>query len=117
MMGVQEQVRRISDKDVLVAVLEKGSVSTRLPTHSSLLIRGVKGQSGVGSPSTKLVVMWLASVLFLPMVAKRLRLPYIRMVLEVALSSDRSHGFLASGGPTHDVPIAIAKLVSIACCG
>lgn len=83
-MGVQEQVRRISDKDALVAVLEKGSVCT--PTNSSLLIWAVRGQSGVGSPSTRLVLMWLASVLLLPIVAKRPRLPYIWMVCGVALS-------------------------------
>lgn len=33
------------------------------------------------------------------------------------MSSNRSHGFLAPGGPTHGVPIAVAKLVSIECCG
>lgn len=110
-MGVQEQVRRISDKDVLVAVLEKGSVSTCLPTHSSLLIRGVKGQSGVGSPSTRLVLMWLASVLLLPMVAKRPRLPYIRMVLEVALSlAIALMGFLPLGVQYMMSPLLLLSL-------
>ena len=80
MIGVQEQVGRISDKDALVAVLEKSSVRVYLPTHSSLLMWSVRGQSGGGSPSTRLVVMWLTSTLLLPVVAKGPRLSYVWMV-------------------------------------
>lgn len=69
-MNVQEQVRRITDKDALVAVLFSKSVRMCLPAHSSLLTWGVRVQSGVGSPSARLVLMWLASVLLLPTVAK-----------------------------------------------
>lgn len=86
MMSVQEQIRRITDKNALVAVLEKGSVHTCLPAYSSLLTWGVRSQSGVGSPSMKLMLMWLASILLLAIMAKRLRLPSIWMVLGVALS-------------------------------
>lgn len=85
MMGVQEQVRRITVKVALVPVLEKAQsicVYTPLP----LLIWGVRGQSGVGSPSTRLVLMWLVCTLLLLIMAKNPKLPYIWMVLGVALS-------------------------------
>lgn len=84
-MGVQEQVRRITVKVALVPVLEKAQsicVYTPLP----LLIWGVRGQSGVGSPSTRLVLMWLVCTLLLLIMAKNPKLPYIWMVLGVALS-------------------------------
>lgn len=51
-----------------------------------LLIWGVRGQSAVGSPNTRLVLMWLVLILLLPVVAMRPRFHCIGMMLGIALS-------------------------------
>lgn len=56
--------------------------------------------------------MCLTSV-FMLMVAKKLRLACIGVALSLAVAL---MGSLPLGGPTRDVPIVIAKLVSLSCC-
>lgn len=81
-----------------------------------LLIWGVRGQCDVEPPSN-LVLMWFPSIVLLPVVGNMHRLPFIWMVLWITLSLEVALLDSLFGGPTHNILIAMADLVSIACCG
>lgn len=82
-----------------------------------LLIWGVRGQCGLDPPS-KLVLVWSPSILLLPVVGNMVRLPFIWMMLWVALSLEVALLDSLSEVPTHQcVDYYMAELVSIACYG
>lgn len=82
-----------------------------------LLILGVRGQCGLGSPS-KLVLVWSPSILLLPVMGNMVRLPFIWMMLLVALSLEVALSDSMSEVPAHQcVDYCMAELGSIACYG